>query len=124
MDKTTDETEELSFKDKHSFVMFIFLSIFIAFSLVIISMAMYNSSGAAQLDLSRPGYVSVRSQVDATSDDLQTYSASGSIDQNTITEFKTLFSKQSQKAKAIDAFGSDPLNPDALGIGTTTVTVN
>jgi hypothetical protein len=106
-----------SFKDKHSFLLFISISILISSVVVAISMAMYNGSGAAQLDLSRPGYKDVRSQVDVSEGDFQNYSANGPIDRDVISNFKAIYDKQAQKVKSVDAFGGDPLSAEALGIG-------
>ena len=119
---TNENVEEHSFKDKHSFLLFITLSISVACVIVAISMAMYNSSGAAQLDLSRPGYKSVRAQAGKDDGDFQTYSSSGPISKDVISDFKTIYTKQAQKIKAVDAFGGDPLNPDALGLSAPAVT--
>lgn len=107
---------EGSFRSKHRFLLLIALSILIASILVLISMAMYNGSGAAQLDLSRPGYKEVRAQAITNDSDFKNYSSTGPINQETINEFKSLFEQQAKKTKAVDAFGSDPLSPDALGI--------
>ena len=107
---------EFSASSKRRFLLFVIASILIASILVAISMEMYNSSGAAQLDLSRPGYVSVRSQAVTNDDGFQKYSATGPINQTTISDFKSIYKQQSQKTKAVDAFGGDSLNPDALGI--------
>jgi len=120
-DSKTELVEEVSFKDKHSFLIFIIVSILIASVIVTISMALYNSSGAAQLDLSRPGYKSVRSQAGKDDGDFQTFSSSGSISKEIISNFKATYDKQAQKIKVVDAFGGDPLSPDALGISATTV---
>lgn len=108
-------TEDLTFQDKHRFFLMIILSIFITSILVAISMALYYSSGAAQLDLSRPGYKDVRAQV-INNDDFQNYSNSGPISQTTINEFKSIYSQQAKKTESVDAFGGDPLSSDALGI--------
>ena len=107
---------EFTANSKRRFLLFIVLSIMIAFVLVLVGMSMYNSSGAAQLDLSRPGYVSVRSQAITNDGDFKNYTSTGPINQSTIDEFKTLYASQAQKTKAVDAFGGDPLSPDALGI--------
>lgn len=111
---------EFTASSKRRFLLFIGLSITIAFILVMVSMSMYNSSGAAQLDLSRPGYISVRSQAITSDDDFKNYTSTGQINQSTISEFKLLYAGQAQKTKAVDAFGGDPLSPDALGIAVTT----
>lgn len=113
--KSLVEAEELTFQDKHRFMIMIVLSIFISSVLVAISMALYYSSGAAQLDLSRPGYKDVRAQV-INNDNFQNYSSSGPINQTTISEFSVLYAEQSKKTESVDAFGGDPLSPDALGI--------
>lgn len=107
--------EEMSFWDKHRFLLLVFIAIVISAVLVGISMALYINSGASQLDLSRPGYQSVQSQVER-GDDVQNYATTGPVNQESIDEFKRLFKAQADKAKVIDAFSGDPLRPSALGI--------
>ena len=116
MDELQTPDEELNFYGRHRFFLLIFFSIIISFSLVTISIAMYNSSGAAQLDLSRPGYKDVRSQAITNDNDFKTFPNTGSVTQKVIDEFESAYSKQSQKTQSVDAFGGDPLSPDALGI--------
>ncbi|MCX6728264.1 MAG: hypothetical protein NTV39_00625 [Candidatus Saccharibacteria bacterium] len=111
--------EAKSFIHKHNFLVFITLSLLISAVVVYVSMQMYNSSGAAQLDLSRPGYVSVRSQVDTSDNDFPTYPANGEMNKGAIDDFRALFKKQAQKIEAVDAFGGSPLDPTALGISDT-----
>ena len=111
--------EAQSFIHKHNFLVFISLSILISAVVVYISLQMYNSSGAAQLDLSRPGYVSVRSKVDTSDSDYETYSANGPMNKGVIDNFKEQFKKQAQKIEAVDAFGGSPLDSTALGISDT-----
>lgn len=117
-----DETKQsvmhnLSANSRNRFLLFITLSLIVSGFLVIVSMFMYNSSGAAQLDLSRPGYIDVRSQAVNSDSDFQNYSSTGSINQDSINEFKSIFDQQAQKIKVVDAFSGDPLNPGSLGIG-------
>lgn len=113
--------EELSPYSKHRFLVLIVSSILIAFVLVVVSMFLYNSSGAAQLDLSRPGYVSIRSQAVTNDSDFENYSSTGSINQGSISEFKLLYAKQANKTKAVDAFGGNPLSLDSLGLNSEVV---
>ncbi len=116
----TIDSDEHSFRDEHRFSIMIVFAILVALALVMISMAIYYGSGAAQLDLSRPGYKSIRAQVENSDSDFQNYSATGQINQSTINEFKTLYYKQAQKIESVDAFSGDPLSPDSLGIGVVT----
>lgn len=102
---------------KHgSLILFIVIALVISGVLTVISMNLYNSSGAAQLDLSRPGYVDVRSQATSSNNESPTFSPTGTINENTIKEFKELLQKQKEKIDAADAFSGDPLNPQTLGL--------
>ena len=106
--------EDLTFWGRHRFLVLIGLSIVTALMLVGISMTLYVTSGAAQLDLSRPAYKAVSSQAINADAGFENYSAAGKIDTTSVNEFKTLYDKQAAKAKEVDAFGGDPLNPDVL----------
>lgn len=108
--------EELHFWDRHRLTLLLIGTVTIALIMTIISVAIYNTSGAAQLDLSRPGYQSVSNQVQKT-DGIDTYSASGPVDKESIEEFMKLYDAQAAKAKAVDAFNGDPLNPEVLEFG-------
>lgn len=108
--------KRLEGREKYYLPIFMSSSIFLAIVLVIVSMTLYDKSGAAQLDLSRPGYVDVRAQSITNDNDFKSYSSTGSIDKKSIQEFKKLYDEQSAKAKAVDAFSGDPLNPNTLGI--------
>ncbi len=121
MDEHSQElSAELSFWDQHRFLLLIAITIMISLFLVGISMALYASSGAAQLDLSRPGYRAVTNQAVNNDNDFENYPTFGELDQTALSEFDTLYSKQALKAKAIDAFSGDPLNPDSLEISSPT----
>ena len=98
---------------RHRFLLLIIATIVISLILVSISLAAYNISGTAQLDLSRPGYQSVSDQVQRD-DAIDGYSAFGDVTLKTIDEFTELYDAQANKAKAVDAFNGDPLNPEVL----------
>jgi len=122
MDDNTTPTineEELAFWGRHRLALLLAGTIIIALTLTVISIAIYNSSGAAQLDLSRPGYRSVSSQA-KPDDGIDSFASSGAVDESTIREFMNLYDKQAEKAKAVDAFNGDPLNPEVLEFGTPT----
>ena len=108
---------EMSFWDKHRLTLLLIIAVIVALTLTVVSMIAYNVSGTAQLDLSRPGYRSVSDQVDKN-DNITEYSAFGSINKDSIDEFVKLYDEQAGKAKAVDAFNGDPLNPEVLEFGT------
>ena len=108
---------DMTFWDKHRFSLLLILTVLIALILTVVSMFAYNASGTAQLDLSRPGYQSVSNKVDKT-DNVTEYSAFGSVNKDSIRDFTKLYDAQAAKAKAVDAFNGDPLNPEILEFGT------
>lgn len=97
------------------FILLIVSSIVVALVLVIVSVAMYFSSGTAQLDLSRPGYQSVRDQTNAD-DPYKGFPASGTVDDNALGEFGSLYKDRSGKATSVDAFNNEVMSDAALGI--------
>lgn len=115
------EEEATGFGSKHRFILLLVITIVISLILTSVALAMYNISGTAQLDLSRPGYQSVSDQVE-TDKDSSEYSAFGPVNKDTVDEFKKLYDKQAAKAKAVDAFNGDPLNPEVLMFGTSNAT--
>lgn len=107
------DTAALGFWAQHRFLLLIIGTIVISIILVVISMVIYNVSGSAQLDLSRPGYQSVSNQVERGTT-IKDFSATGPVTKNTLDEFLKQYDEQATKAKAVDAFNGDPLNPEAL----------
>jgi hypothetical protein len=110
--KTTSE-DQLSYWDAHRFLLLIIATIAIAIVMAAIGIFIYNSSGSAQLDLSRPGYKSVSDKVDRR-DPVGDYSAFGPVNKSTVNDFTKLYDQQAARAKAVDAFNGDPLNPEVL----------
>jgi hypothetical protein len=110
------EEDVLSYWDQHRYLLLVGIVIVISLVLTITSVAIYNLTGANQLDLSRPGYQSVSDQVEQTNT-IDEYSASGPFNTQAGEEFLTIYDEQATKAKAIDAFNGDPLNPEVLEFG-------
>lgn len=111
------EAAKLSFWDRHRLSLLLIVTVSIAIIMTIISVVIYNSTGAAQLDLSRPGYRSVSDKV-IREDTIDPYSSSGEVNKEVIKEFMRLYDQQADKAKKVDAFNGDPLNPEVLVFGT------
>lgn len=122
MEEIQTTNKFILFIQKHSFFVFVTASILLSSTIVSISMTLYNISGAAQLDLSRPGYNAVRGQIEADDSAFQNFPANGPINSKIISNFILTYKNYSTKVKSFDAFGGDPLNSNELGIGVDTVT--
>ena len=101
---------------KPQFAVLIAGSIVLSMLLVIVSMYLYNESGAAQLDLSRPGYQDVRSQAQVT-ERFDGIDSAGEINDRTLERFDELYSEQQAKIlKQKDGFSPAVMRDDALDI--------
>lgn len=100
---------------RHRFMALVALTILIALFLVSVALALYASSGAAQLDLSRPGYQSVREQGGKTTT-FDGFPANGTLTKETIDEFRTLYNQQAEKATNIDSFSGSAMSEQTLSL--------
>lgn len=100
---------------KHKFMVLIAVSIVIALMLTAISMTLYAWSGAAQVDLSRPGYQSVRKEA-KSNERFEGFPATGEINNKVLGEFEKLYEEQAKQVLGIDAFGGNVLDDATLKI--------
>ena len=91
-------------------------TISIALAFAAVGLFLYNVSGTAQLDLSRPGFEGVSEIVDRNSGTYKEFPSSGAIDQEALDEFDRLYSEHLDIMKNAQAFEGDPLSPESLGI--------
>lgn len=109
-------SHSLSIAARYRFVILIVGAIVVSFVLVMISLSLYVSSGASQLDLSRPGIdVSIRKQV-TNDESFQGIKSSGPINTATLDTFMTLYDSQLTQLTTIKAFGGDVLSDKSLQI--------
>jgi hypothetical protein len=99
---------------QHRFVVMIAATIAVSLVLVIISMALYFNSGAAQVDLSRPGYKAVREQVKNNGKD-ETFPAIGEIDKKSLDTFETMYDETAKQIQT-DVFDPAVLSDESLSI--------
>lgn len=108
-----------AWRNDHRLAIMIAGAITASLVLVGVSLWLYDSSGAAQLDLSRPGYSSVRDQA-RPDDRIDTFPSTGAITEETLAEFEGMFSRYADEATAVDAFGGDVLSDEQLGLSVLT----
>lgn len=98
---------------QHRFMLLVGLTILASLFLVGVALALYASSGAEQLDLSRPGYVLVRQQA-IQSDQFDGFSANGTIDKAALNQFRQLYTQQANKVTSVDSFTGNAMSDQAL----------
>ncbi|USN96689.1 MAG: hypothetical protein H6797_00600 [Candidatus Nomurabacteria bacterium] len=117
MNEPTVSTDEVAPKAwyRQELVVFIFGSLIIAGVLVMLGLGLYVSSGSNLLDASRPGFKSVRNEIDQF-DSFQTFPSSGSVSRDTIDQFLKLYDKQVQPVTDNDVYNANTLDDQVLGI--------
>lgn len=110
-----EEARTLGPWEQHKFMLLVGLAIVAALGLVAVSLALYNSSGAAQLDLSRPGYQSVREQA-SKKQAFTSFPSTGALDSNALDQFRALYDKQVKNVTAVDSYGGNVMDDNILMI--------
>lgn len=88
----------------------------VSLTLVAIAINIYNSDGAAQLDMSRPGYSSVRSKVIKEDEDRVAYPSTGAFDQKSFDDFEKRYKKYADAVHAINGFDPSAVDNDSINL--------
>lgn len=117
MNEPSLHSEPIIHKPWYRRELFIFMvgSIIIALVLVAISTALYTSSGASLLDLSRPGYKSVQGEVKQT-DHFEAFSADGPVTKEALDKFQQSYQRQIQSVSNSSGFDGTALSDQSLNI--------
>lgn len=113
IDDLRSEAVAMSGWERHRFLVMIGGVVLVSFFMVSVAMSLYNSSGAAQLDLSRPGYQDVRNKAkrDTTS---TTFPSTGTLDKSAMGEFKKMYAERTSKVTTVDSFDPVALSEESL----------
>ena len=113
IDELRRDTAAMTAWERHRFFLLIAGVIALAMFLVSVALSLYNSSGAAQLDLSRPGYQAVRNQAKRDTS-TASFSSTGELDKAALDQFSKLYGEQSGKVTSVDSFDEAALSQDSL----------
>lgn len=101
----------------HQYFSMIVLVILISLFLVYVALSLYQSSGALQLDLSRPGYDSARQEAIKDNEVFKGFSGDGPINKDSLNEFDTLYKQKAAEALIdFNAFSGNSLSDAALSL--------
>lgn len=103
----------LAVRTRSPFVLLIIGTIVLSLSLVSIALMLYVTSGAEQLDLSRPGYQDISKQAYKTRD-VEPFSESGPMNKSVIDDFLKSYDNEVRKLTTTPGFSDDPIG-ESLG---------
>ena len=99
---------------RHRFLLLIAFVIVVSCILVVIAMSLYNSSGAAQVDLSRPGYQSVRSEASRDKGFDNSFRSTGELDAKAFGDFFEMYDSRAKKVTGGDSYDPEALTDESL----------
>lgn len=118
IDELNHDSAQMTPWQRHRFFALISGVIIISIILVSVALILYNSSGAAQVDLSRPGYQSIQKEASRESSDQDSFPASGKLDTSALNTFNSLYSKHVTQVSGVDNFDPKALDTDTLQLFT------
>ena len=99
----------------HQFACFITLCVVIAGAMTVISLELYRRSGAMKLDMSRPGYEKVRTEVEKSSDD-QPYDSSGALTDEALQDFENRIKKYRDELDNLGQYDNSIISDESLNL--------
>ncbi len=99
----------------HQFACFVILCILIATVMTLISLELYRRSGAMKLDMSRPGYEKVRTEVEKSSDD-QPYDSSGILTEEAVQDFEDRVKKYQGELEDLGQYDNSIISDENLDL--------
>lgn len=103
-----------SMVEQHRITFAVVFALIVTMILTSISMALYVTSGASRLDLSRPGYEKVRSGINPIKE--EAFSSNGPINTDVANDFQKRFDRHRTNLNKLDNFGSNALEDSELQI--------
>ncbi len=116
IEELRDDAAHMTLWWRHRFLVLIAGVIMLSFIMVIIGMYIYNTSGAAQVDLSRPGYQSVQKEASRdTTDD--SFASTGKLDKEAFNSFDSMYADHARQVVGVDSFDPKAVDPNTLLFG-------
>lgn len=109
MEELRTDAAAMTAWQKHRFFVLIVGVILLSFVLVCISLSLYNSSGAAQIDLSRPGYQSIQKEASRGQVN-DSFPSTGKLDKNAFDSFDKMYGNHTRRVVGADSFDTQALD--------------
>ena len=100
--------------ERHRFLVLVAAVIVVSGVMVAIALNLYNSSGTAQVDLSRPGYQSVRSEASRDGITEDAYPSTGNLNDAAFNNFYGMYDKHANRVVNDESFDPAALSDDSL----------
>lgn len=117
IDELRQEAANMGLWQKHRFTVMIAGALAVSIVLVWVGLLLYRQSGAEQVDLSRPGFQSIRKAASTQSSD-DYFSPNGTLDDKAFDAFGKGYDNHAIRVIGVDSFGPKPLSEESLRVVT------
>lgn len=107
--------------DRYKFTFGVIIAIGICLSLTVFSVFLYEVTGTAKLDLSRPGYEGARQKIATSPPSEKSFDPGGPLDGEVLDDYLKKYKTQSQRIDKYDNFDPHLLDDTPLGLSSTQV---
>lgn len=116
IDELRSEAFTMTAWQRHRFLVLIAGVIAVSCVMVAVALHLYNTSGAAQVDLSRPGYQDVRSEASRDKVPDSSFPSTGDLDAAAFKQFNEMYDKHAGRVIGVDSFDERALTDESLQI--------
>lgn len=109
MEELRTDAAAMTAWQKHRFFVLIVGVILVSFLLVCVALGLYNSSGAAQIDLSRPGYQSIQKEASRGQVN-DSFPSTGKLDAAAFDSFDKMYGNHTKRVVGADSFDTEALD--------------
>ena len=101
---------------KHQWPVFITVVLIVTTALTGVSMWLYQTSGAAKLDLSRPGYEKIREDVKDGGDNTKPFSPTGTLNKEAVADFRSRYENIKSRLNQMNNYDNAVMSDENLGL--------
>jgi hypothetical protein len=111
------QPSKTGFINRYRFRTMLAIAISITLMLTIINVSLYNITGTAKLDLSRPGYEAARKKINSSKEfDTYSFSSNDPLSQDTIKKYLYHYDKHLKRTQAYDRYDVSVMDDANLGL--------
>ena len=111
------QPSKTGFINRYRFRTMLAIAISITLMLTIINVSLYNITGTAKLDLSRPGYEAARKKINSSKEfDTYSFSSNDPLSQDTIKKYLYHYDKHLKRTQAYDRYDVSGMDDANLGL--------
>lgn len=114
IDELRAEAAKMTRWRQHRFLVMVGGVIVVSLVLVSIALGLYYTSGAWQVDVSRPAYKSIQKEASQNEKSTDVFSATGALNESAFEEFNAMYDRRASRVTDTNSFDPTPMTDESL----------